>query len=115
MKLIFRTTIAVSALLYSGLKANAQCTITNATSCVCATSGQTDCDLLPDMTISWNALSTVQSGPTEYGQTGSDAARLRVSGSTPNIGKGNLEVRGQTDGSIRAFICGTDTNYVTGG
>jgi len=67
------------------------------------------------MTISWNALSTVQSGPTEYGQTGSDAARLRVSGSTPNIGKGNLEVRGQTDGSIRAFICGTDTNYVTGG
>jgi hypothetical protein len=95
-------------------KLNAQCSITTATGCVCATTGQTDCDLLPDMTISWNALSTVSAGPSEFGQTGADAARLRVSGSTPNVGKGNLEVRGQTDGSIRAFICGTDTVYVTG-
>jgi hypothetical protein len=92
----------------------AQCTLTNATSCLCATAGQTDCDLLPDMTISWNALSTVSSGPSEYSQTStSNPGRLRVSGSTPNIGKGNLEVRGVSNG-IRAFICGTDTSYVAG-
>lgn len=99
----------------------AQCSTTNATSCVCAIGGQTDCDLLPDMTISWKALSTVAGaapdtpGPTEYGQTGSNAARLKVSGSTPNIGKGNLEVRGVNAAGVRAFICGTDTITVSGG
>ncbi|MBL7950683.1 MAG: hypothetical protein JNM62_03085 [Flavobacteriales bacterium] len=71
------------------------------------------------MTISWRALSTVAGsapdtpGPSEYGQTGSNAARLRVSGSTPNIGKGNLEVRGVNSAGVRAFICGTDTQYVS--
>jgi len=109
-----RSLILIGTLFASVVGANAQCTITNATSCVCATPGQTDCDLLPDMTISWNALSTVQSGPTEYSQTSSsNPGRLRVSGSTPNIGKGNLEVRGVSNG-IRAFICGTDTSYVSG-
>jgi hypothetical protein len=94
---------------------SAQCTLTNATGCVCATAGQTDCDLLPDMTISWNALSTVQSGPSEYAQNNSsNPGRLRVSGSTPNIGKGNLEVRGVSNG-IRAFICAEETTYVAGG
>ena len=95
--------------------AAAQCSITNATSCVCATPGQTQCDLLPDMTISWSALAGVSSGPSEYSQTGANAARLRVSGSTPNIGKGNLEVRGITDGGFRAFVCGTDTTIVAAG
>lgn len=93
----------------------AQCTLTNATSCVCATAGQTDCDLLPDMTISWNGLSTVSGGPSEYAQNdGSNPGRLRISGSTPNIGKGNLEVRG-VSGGIRAFICGQDTIYASSG
>lgn len=99
----------------------AQCSISNATSCVCAVGGQTNCDLLPDMTISWKALSTVAGsapdtpGPTEYGQSGSNAARLKISGSTPNIGKGNLEVRGVNAAGVRAFICGTDTITVSGG
>ncbi|HRF82492.1 MAG TPA: lysyl oxidase family protein [Flavobacteriales bacterium] len=94
---------------------SAQCTLTNATSCVCATAGQTDCDLLPDMTISWSALANVDAGPTEYSQTNSsNPGRLRVSGSTPNIGKGNLEVRGVSNNQ-RAFICGTDTILVSGG
>ncbi|MBL7939080.1 MAG: hypothetical protein JNL43_06965 [Flavobacteriales bacterium] len=93
-----------------------QCSITNATSCVCATAGQTNCDLLPDMTISWSALANYASGPSEYSQSSSsNPGRLRVSGSTPNIGKGNLEVRGVTDGGFRAFICGTDTNIVAAG
>lgn len=109
-----RSFLFVGAFVSCGLSAKAQCTITNATSCVCATAGQTDCDLLPDMTISWNALSTVNGGPSEYSQTNStNPGRLRVSGSTPNIGKGNLEVRGVSNG-IRAFICGTDTSYVSG-
>lgn len=102
--------------LFGASGATAQCTITNATSCVCAVSGQTNCDLLPDMTISWNALANVQSGPTEYTQTNAtNPARLRISGSTPNIGKGNLEVRGVTDGGLRAFICGDDTTVVQSG
>lgn len=93
-----------------------QCSITNATSCVCATGGQTNCDLLPDMTISWSGLLNYASGPSEYSQaSSSNPGRLRVSGSTPNIGKGNLEVRGITDGGFRAFICGTDTNIVAAG
>lgn len=96
------------------LPSAAQCSLTNATSCVCATSGQTDCDLLPDMTISWRGLSNVEGGPSEYGQNdSSNPGRLRISGSTPNIGKGNLEVRGVSTG-VRAFICGTDTTYVSG-
>lgn len=116
MAIGFRSFISLSIGSLIGLsEAVGQCSITNATSCVCAVNGQTNCDLLPDMTISWRALSTVSSGPSEFGQTGTDAARLRVSGSTPNIGKGNLEVRGMTDGLIRAFICGTDTIFVNSG
>src|SRR6187401_961551 len=64
---------------------------TNATSCSCASVGQTDCDLLPDVTISWQAMQNEQyysgnGGPSEYAQTGTNAARLRVSGGTPNLG-----------------------------
>ena len=33
-------------------QAQAPCTTTNATGCLCKTSGQVDCDLLPDITIS---------------------------------------------------------------
>lgn len=107
--------VQLAVLFFFGHDVAAQCTLTNATSCVCAVSGQTDCDLLPDMTISWSALSTVSAGPSEYAQTdGTNPARLRVSGSTPNIGKGNLEVRGVSN-NVRAFICGTDTVYQTGG
>ncbi|MBX2972339.1 MAG: hypothetical protein KF797_04495, partial [Flavobacteriales bacterium] len=119
MKTYLRS-IAASALLVTLVHpASAQCTRTNATSCVCATPGQTECDLLPDMTISWRGLSNVpaqsQGGPTEYSQSSStNPGRLRISGSTPNIGKGNLEVRGVSNG-IRAFICGQDTVYRSGG
>ena len=113
--LLAKATVLIPGLLGS-IMASSQCSITNATSCVCAVNGQTDCDLLPDMTISWQALSTYLSGPNEYSQTASsNAARLRVTGSTPNIGKGNLEVRGVTDGGFRAFICGTDTHVVASG
>ena len=84
---------------------------TNATSCSCASVGQTDCDLLPDVMISWQAMQNEQyysgnGGPSEYGQTGTNAARLRVSGGTPNVGMGPLEVRGVRADGYRKFICG---------
>lgn len=88
----------------------AQCSTSNATSCVCAVGGQTNCDLLPDITISWKALESYAGGPSEYAQNDVDnPGRLRVTGSTPNIGHGALNVRGVDQNGMRWFLCGTDT------
>lgn len=91
----------------------AQCSTTNATSCQCENPNDTDCDLLPDITISpfgfWNEMG----GPTEYPQVcnppcnGNDG-RLRITASTPNIGFGPLTV-----GAVAIWVCGTDTFYNT--
>lgn len=98
--------------------AAAQCTTTNATSCQCQTSSQTDCDLLPDIMVSEYAFQTYQGGPNEYPQTnagtsvngqGPDDGRLRLSGSTPNVGRGPMEVRAVDQNGYRWFLCGTDT------
>ncbi|QQR85800.1 MAG: hypothetical protein IPJ76_14490 [Flavobacteriales bacterium] len=90
--------------------ATAQCTTSNATSCVCEVGGQTNCDLLPDITISWSALQNYAGGPNEYAQNdASNPGRLRVTGSTPNIGHGALNVRGVDANGNRWFLCGTDT------
>lgn len=92
------------------ISATAQCTTSNATSCVCEVGGQTNCDLLPDITISWYALQNYAGGPNEYAQNdGSNPGRLRVTGSTPNIGHGALNVRGVDANGNRWFLCGTDT------
>jgi hypothetical protein len=85
-----------------------QCTTTNATSCICA-DGSNDCDLLPDITISWQGILYYAGGPDEYPQVcnppcGGNDGRLRITGSTPNIGLGPLTVRG-----TNYFVCGTDT------
>jgi hypothetical protein len=94
-----------------------QCTTTNATSCVCA-DGTQNCLLLPDITASWKGIS--DGGWTEYPQTnagtsqnsqGPDNGRLRVTGSTPNIGHGSFTVRGVDQNGKRAFICGSDTIF----
>ena len=94
-----------------------QCTTTNATSCVCA-DGTQNCLLLPDITASWKGIS--DGGWTEYPQVnagtnyngqGPDDGRLRVTGSTPNIGHGSFTVRGVDANGKRAFICGTDTIF----
>lgn len=94
-----------------------QCTTTNATSCVCA-DGTQNCLLLPDITASWKGISN--NGWTEYPQVnagtnyngqGPDDGRLRVTGSTPNIGHGSFTVRGVDANGKRAFICGTDTIF----
>lgn len=97
--------------------AHSQCTTTNATSCVCA-DGTQNCLLLPDITASWKGISN--GGWTEYPQTnagtsqnsqGPDNGRIRVTGSTPNIGHGSFTVRGVDANGKRAFICGNDTIF----
>ena len=99
-----------SATVLSAIFLNAQCTTTNGTSCVCEQSGQTNCDLLPDITVSWSALENYAGGPSEYAQNdASNPGRLRVTGSTPNIGHGALNVRGVDQNGYRWFLCGTDT------
>lgn len=97
-------------LAFSAFDTSAQCTLTNATSCVCE-NGSTDCDLLPDLTISWYGISNYQGGPTEYSQSGNGAndGRLRITGSTPNIGYGPLHVRAEDDNGNKLIVCGTDT------
>jgi hypothetical protein len=97
-------------------KVLAQCSLTDATTCACRTAGQTTCELLPDLTISWVGLESYSNGPSEYSQShSSQPGRLRVSGSTPNIGYGPLEVRTADVLNRRHFVCGTDTFTVTGG
>ena len=94
-----------------------QCTTTDATTCICE-DGSVNCLLLPDITASWKGISN--GGWTEYPQTGAgtnyngqgpDDGRLRVTGSTPNIGHGSFTVRGQDANGNRAFICGSDTIF----
>lgn len=97
--------------------AQAQCTTTNATSCVCEDNSNS-CFLLPDITASWKGISN--NGYTEYPQSGAgtnyasqgpDDGRLRVTASTPNIGHGSFTVRGQDASGKRAFVCGSDTIF----
>lgn len=102
--------LSATGILTGSTVAQAQCNLTNATSCSCP-GGGTTCDLLPDITISWYALETYSGGPTEYSQTGNGAndGRLRLTGSTPNIGWGPLTVRSQDDNGDKLIVCGTDT------
>lgn len=97
--------LCILSLAFAAVSMAQPCTVNNGTGCLCP-DGSVQCDLLPDITISWEAIQTYQGGPTEYSQTGNGAnnGRLRVTGSTPNTGYGPFTVRG-TD----YFICGTDT------
>ncbi|MFM7767165.1 MAG: proprotein convertase P-domain-containing protein [Bacteroidota bacterium] len=100
-RLLFLVTLCLP---FTGL---AQCTTTNATSCQCLTPGSTNCDLLPDIIAARPPLLVSgTSGVIEYSQTGNGAenGRLRISVSTPNIGRGPLEIR-----TTSTYICGTDT------
>ena len=87
-----------------------QCTLLNPGPCKCLDTTQTDCDLLPDITVSRTPLLiNGSSGYTEYAQvcsppcSGNDG-RIRISVSTPNIGHGPMETRGTP-----TYVCGTDT------
>jgi subtilisin-like proprotein convertase family protein len=91
--------------------ADAQCTTTNATTCVCKDGG-VNCDLLPDIHVAEPPMYVNGSaGYIEYPQVcpggcGGNDGRLRLSVSTPNVGFGPLEVR-----ALPTAICGTDTFY----
>lgn len=89
----------------------AQCTLTNATGCYCEDSTQTNCDLLPDIVVSKYAILTYNGGPAEYSQTAAlpNRGRLTITGSTPNLGFGPLEVKGVDQNGYQWFLCGTDT------
>src|ERR1051325_8103649 len=89
------------------------CTTTNAGGCQCP-NGTSDCDLIPDISISWFALQNHDGGPVEYSQSGNGAndGRLRISGVTPNLGYGPFTVRGVDKNGDRWFICGTDTESI---
>ncbi len=112
-----RKILLLTFLSFISYQANSQCTTTNATSCLCE-DGTANCLLFPDITASWKGISN--GGYTEYPQTGagtnyggqgSDDGRLRVTGSTPNIGHGSFTVRGQDDNGKRTFLCGNDTVF----
>jgi hypothetical protein len=94
-----------AVLLVFPFTVNSQCNTSNATSCVCD-DGTTDCNLLPDITVSWYAIESYLSGPNEFSQTGNGVndGRLKITASTPNIGHGPLTVRGSN-----YFVCGNDT------
>ena len=91
-----------------------QCTINDATDCQCLDPNQTDCDLLPDIQVSWVGLESVADGASEYAQNGDgeNNGRLRISVSTPNTGHGPLTVRGAGPNGYRTFICGSDTTQI---
>ncbi|MEO8151289.1 MAG: proprotein convertase P-domain-containing protein [Bacteroidia bacterium] len=104
MKKIF---LSGALIILSMLHGYSQCSTTNATSCQCLQSGSTDCDLLPDMKVARPPLLVSgTAGVIEYSQSGngSNDGLLRISVSTPNVGRGPLEVR-----STNVYICGTDT------
>ena len=58
-----------------------QCSTTNGTGCQCPDGISTNCDLLPDITVSEYAFQTYQGGPNEYPQTN---AGTSVTGQGPD-------------------------------
>ena len=68
-------------LLFNTFLIYSQCTINDATDCQCLDPTQTDCDLLPDIQVSWVGLEDVANGASEYAQSGEgeNNGRLRIS------------------------------------
>ena len=101
-----RILLLLAFILPAWALAQSPCTTTNASGCICEQQGQIDCDLLPDITVSGWAVLNYSGGPSEYSQSGNGAndGRLRVTGSTPNIGLGSFTV-----GSVQQWVCGQDT------
>jgi hypothetical protein len=110
------------SLLASPLLGWAQCTTEFSNDCECEDSNEVDCDLLPDITVSWQ---WGESDSQEYapGEGLEDEeinyidnwfeiddevqamGRVRVGARTPNIGVGPLNLRGADKDSLRWMIC----------
>ena len=100
----------------------AQCTLDNSIGCECEDDTQTSCDLLPDITVSWQTGVTgseeyppgegLQEGEINYPENWFEITpeiqamgRIRVSARTPNIGVGPLNLRGADQYGYRWMIC----------
>ena len=100
----------------------AQCTTENAIDCECEDSDQVSCDLLPDITVSWQwgvgdyeeypPGSGLQDGEINYPDNWFEITpevevmgRIRVGARTPNIGSGPLNLRGADKDGYRWMIC----------
>lgn len=90
--LLFAIPLLLSINVYSQ-----PCNILDATGCVCSNTSESQCQLLPDITVSEELLTDYYYNPEEKG-------RLYVSVSTPNVGIGPLRVI-----ATNQFLCGTDT------
>lgn len=100
-----RISFLLMILIHIGCLYAQPCSISDAKNCQCLDS-TTNCDLLPDITISGYGILNHLNGPREYSQVGNgnNNGRLRLSTSTPNIGFGPLTV-----GAYDIWVCGTDT------
>lgn len=114
--------LATLLLIFFNTYSYSQCTLQNSTSCECADQSQSDCDLLPDITVSWQWTSQdyieyapgsgLQSGELNYIDNYFEITpeieamgRLRVGARTPNIGVGPLNLRGVDENGYRTMIC----------
>ncbi|MBL6663353.1 MAG: T9SS type A sorting domain-containing protein [Flavobacteriales bacterium] len=100
----------------------AQCTTENALGCECEDANDTSCDLLPDITVSWQwgigdyeefpPGEGLQNGEINYPENWFEITpeveamgRIRVGARTPNIGSGPLNLRGVDKDGYRWMIC----------
>ena len=100
----------------------AQCTTENSIGCECKDSDEIACDLLPDITVSWQwgigdyeefpPGEGLQSGEINYPDNWFEITpeveamgRIRVGARTPNIGSGPLNLRGADQDGFRWMIC----------
>jgi hypothetical protein len=100
----------------------AQCTTENSIGCECKDSDEIACDLLPDITVSWQwgigdyeefpPGEGLQSGEINYPDNWFEITpeveamgRIRVGARTPNIGAGPLNLRGADKDGYRWMIC----------
>lgn len=100
----------------------AQCTTENAIGCECEDPDQVSCDLLPDITVSWQwGISDYEEYPPGGGLQDGEInypdnwfeitpeveamGRIRVGARTPNIGSGPLNLRGADKDGYRWMIC----------
>jgi hypothetical protein len=100
----------------------AQCTTENSIGCECKDSDEIACDLLPDITVSWQwgigdyeefpPGGGLQDGEINYPDNWFEITpeveamgRIRVGARTPNIGSGPLNLRGADKDGYRWMIC----------
>ena len=117
-----KTKLLFFLLLASYINVIAQCTVNNSIDCKCEDNTQTDCDLLPDITVCWQTgMNDSDEYPPGEGLKDSEInypenwfeindevmtmGRIRVGARTPNIGFGPLNLRGADKDGYRWMVC----------